>query len=108
MHIFTVSSNSDFTIRHAKFKDGENHIFVPDNTKNAKVTIYGCGIYSSKGPAVLISKKADNTSVKVQWSEYWDSANGFVKNNNKSSVVQEESCNRMYEEPKRGGEYWGT
>ena len=108
MHIFTVSSNSDFTIRHAKFKDGENHIFVPDNAKNARVTIYGCGIYSSKGPAVLISKKADNTSVKVQWSEYWDSANGFVKNNNKSSVVQEESCNRMYEEPKRGGEYWGT
>jgi hypothetical protein len=108
MHIFTVGSNSDFTIRHAKFEGGANHVYVPDNAKNAKVTIYGCGIYDSKGPAVLISTKADKTNVNVQWSEYWHKDNGFVKNNNKSSVVKEEHCNRLYEYSERGGEYWGT
>ena len=108
MHIFTLSSNSDLTVRHADFKGGENHIYIPDSAKNAKVTIFGFEFYNSNGPAVFIGSRADNTNVNLQWSEYWYKNNGYVRNDSKSSVVSEEYCNRLYEKDQRGGEYWGT
>ena len=108
VHIFTLSSNSELTVRHADFKGGENHICVPDSAKNAKVTIFGSEFYNSNGPAVFIGSRADNTNVNIQWSEYWYKNNGYVRNDSKSSVVSEEYCNRLYEKDQRGGEYWGT
>jgi|GEM_PF-6460974 len=52
MHIFTMSSNSDLTIRHTTFDGGDNFIFVPDNAKNSVVTVYGSDMYYSYGPAI--------------------------------------------------------
>ncbi len=108
MHIFTMSSNSDLTIRHTTFDGGDNFIFVPDNAKNSVVTVYGSDMYYSYGPAIYIGPKANNTTVNVEWSEFWRRDNGFVQNCNKSSTVNESYVNRAYEERPRGGEYWGT
>ena len=114
MDLFTINNGASLELWQAEIT-GENRKFViPDNANNTKLTlkyteIYGTSDFLSKyNPCISISKKANNTTIDLYWTEFNGEYGSQIKNDSKTTKISEWYVKRSWEKEERGGEYWGT
>ncbi len=59
-------------------------------------------------PCIEISKKANNTNINLNWTEFNSEYSSRIKNDGKNTKINEWYVTRSWEKEERGGEYWGT
>ena len=114
MDLFTINNGASLELWQAEIT-GENRKFViPDNANNTKLTlkyteIYGTSDFLSKyNPCISISKKANNTTIDLYWTEFNGEYGSQIKNDGKNTKISEWYVTRSWEKEVRGDEYWGT
>ena len=114
MDLFTINNGASLELWQAKIT-GENRKFViPDNANNTALTlkyteIYGTSDFLSKyNPCISISKKANNTTIDLYWTEFNGEYGSQIKNDGKNTKISEWYVTRSWEKEVRGDEYWGT
>ena len=114
MDLFTINNGASLELWQAEIT-GENRKFViPDNANNTKLTlkyteIYGTSDFLSKyNPCISISKKANNTTIDLYWTEFNGEYGSQIKNDSKNTKISEWYVTRTWEKEVRGDEYWGT
>ncbi len=77
--------------------------------KTKYVEFNGASYYGTDAnPCIEISKKANNTNINLNWTEFNSEYASRIKNDGKNTKINEWYVTRSWEKEERGGEYWGT
>ena len=104
----------DANVKGLNDKGGFEVPVIPDNANNTSVTtkyvdFNGVSDYGSgANPCIYISKKANNTSIDMCWTNFTGQYASEIRNDSKTTKFSEWYVKRTWEPEVRGDEYWGT
>jgi len=114
MDLFTLRNGASLELQSAKLCGDNRKFVIPDNANNTTlktkyVEFNGASYYGTDAnPCIEISKKANNTKINLNWTEFNSEYSSQIKNDGKNTKINEWYVTRSWEKEERGGEYWGT
>ena len=114
MDLFTINNGASLELQSAKLCGDNRKFVIPDNANNTTlktkyVEFNGASYYGTDAnPCIEISKKANNTNINLNWTEFNSEYSSRIKNDGKNTKINEWYVTRSWEKEERGGEYWGT
>ena len=114
MDLFTINNGASLELVRARVYGDNRKIVIPDNANNTSLTTKyvdfdGISIYYNKAnPCISISKKANNTSIDMLWTNFNGECTSRIQNDGKNTKISEWYVKRSWEKEVRGDEYWGT
>ncbi|MEE1016939.1 MAG: hypothetical protein U0L27_04620 [Ruminococcus sp.] len=114
MDLFTINNGASLELQSAKLCGDNRKFVIPDNANNTTlktkyVEFNGASYYGTDAnPCIEISKKANNTKINLNWTEFNSEYSSQIKNDGKNTKINEWYVTRSWEKEERGGEYWGT
>ena len=114
LDLFTLRNGASLELQSAKLCGDNRKFVIPDNANNTTlktkyVEFNGASYYGTDAnPCIEISKKANNTNINLNWTEFNSEYSSRIKNDGKNTKINEWYVTRSWEKEERGGEYWGT
>ena len=114
LDLFTINNGASLELQSAKLCGDNRKFVIPDNANNTTlktkyVEFNGASYYGTDAnPCIEISKKANNTNINLNWTEFNSEYSSRIKNDGKNTKINEWYVTRSWEKEERGGEYWGT
>ena len=114
MDLFTIRDGASLELKRATLRGDNRKIVIPDNANSTSVTtkyvdFNGVSNYGSgANPCIYISKKANNTSIDMCWTNFTGQYASEIRNDSKTTKFSEWYVKRTWEPEVRGDEYWGT
>ena len=114
LFLFTLRNGASLELQSAKLCGDNRKFVIPDNANNTTlktkyVEFNGASYYGTDAnPCIEISKKANNTNINLNWTEFNSEYSSQIKNDGKNTKINEWYVTRSWEKEERGGEYWGT
>ena len=114
LFLFTLRNGASLELQSAKLCGDNRKFVIPDNANNTTlktkyVEFNGASYYGTDAnPCIEISKKANNTSIDMLWTNFTGEYASEIRNNGKNTKFSEWYVKRTWEPEVRGGEYWGT
>ena len=114
MDLFTINNGASLELQSAKLCGDNRKFVIPDNANNTTlktkyVEFNGASYYGTDAnPCIEISKKANNTNINLNWTEFNSEYSSRIKNDSKTTKISEWYVTRSWEKEVRGDEYWGT
>ena len=114
LDLFTLRNGASLELQSAKLVGDNRKFVIPDNANNTTlktkyVEFNGASYYGTDAnPCIEISKKANNTNINLNWTEFNSEYSSRIKNDGKNTKINEWYVTRSWEKEERGGEYWGT
>ena len=114
LDLFTLRNGASLELQSAKLCGDNRKFVIPDNANNTTlktkyVEFNGASYYGTNAnPCIEISKKANNTNIDLNWTEFNSEYSSRIKNDGKNTKINEWYVTRSWEKEERGGEYWGT
>ena len=114
LDLFTLRNGASLELQSAKLCGDNRKFVIPDNANNTTlktkyVEFNGASYYGTNAnPCIEISKKANNTNINLNWTEFNSEYSSRIKNDGKNTKINEWYVTRSWEKEERGGEYWGT
>ena len=114
MDLFTINNGASLELQSAKLCGDNRKFVIPDNANNTTlktkyVEFNGASYYGTDAnPCIEISKKANNTKINLNWTEFNSEYSSRIKNDGKNTKISEWYVTRSWGKEERGGEYWGT
>ena len=114
LDLFTINNGASLELQSAKLCGDNRKFVIPDNANNTTlktkyVEFNGASYYGTDAnPCIEISKKANNTKINLNWTEFNSEYSSQIKNDGKNTKINEWYVTRSWEKEERGGEYWGT
>ena len=114
LFLFTLRNGASLELQSAKLCGDNRKFVIPDNANNTTlktkyVEFNGASYYGTDAnPCIEISKKANNTNINLNWTEFNSEYSSRIKNDGKNTKINEWYVTRSWEKEVRGDEYWGT
>jgi hypothetical protein len=114
LDLFTLRNGASLELQSAKLCGDNRKFVIPDNANNTTlktkyVEFNGASYYGTDAnPCIEISKKANNTNINLNWTEFNSEYSSRIKNDGKNTKISEWYVTRSWEKEVRGDEYWGT
>ena len=114
MDLFTINNGASLELVRARVYGDNRKIVIADNANNTSLTTKyvdfdGISIYYNKAnPCISISKKANNTSIDMCWTNFNGECTSRIQNDGKNTKISEWYVKRSWEKEVHGDEYWGT
>ena len=114
LDLFTLRNGASLELQSAKLCGDNRKFVIPDNANNTTlktkyVEFNGASYYGTDAnPCIEISKKANNTNINLNWTEFNSEYSSRIKNDGKNTKINEWYVTRSWEKEERGGDSWGT
>lgn len=114
LDLFTLRNGASLELQSAKLCGDNRKFVIPDNANNTTlktkyVEFNGASYYGTDAnPCIEISKKANNTNINLNWTEFNSEYSSRIKNDGKNTKINEWYVTRSWEKEVHGNEYWGT
>ena len=114
LDLFTLRNGASLELQSAKLCGDNRKFVIPDNANNTTlktkyVEFNGASYYGTDAnPCIEISKKANNTNIDLNWTEFNSEYSSRIKNDGKNTKINEWYVTRSWEKEVHGNEYWGT